>query len=306
MLYALRTVAVCAMAATLMTAVAMAKPNTPIVVVYPMTTTGIGDDQAGERIASLISQELEAGGRVETRDPSPETPRQNYLETARKLGADYYVTGFVTMISGQLAVVEQVVSTLSNTTVWSNNARLLTNEDARAQGDLVRDAVIGHTGRSLVAFDLGRNAPLAGKAAAPTAAATATPPPVKPSFAVLLTGGNAAENDRAYADSAIVNALRARGLEADLIDDPEGDLSILGPAICASTGARLLLGGTLALEMMPDREINQWATAKIDVAGYDCSKNRHLGVNSGSAGTYNSKWSIDQSVAAALKNFARD
>jgi hypothetical protein len=129
--------------------------------------------------------------------------------------------------------------------------------------------------------------------------------PSRPSFAVLFTAGPAGENERSYADAAIVNDLRSRGFVADLADDPQGNLAILGPAICASTGVDRLLGGKLSVDVMPDREINQWATAKIDIAAYDCIANRYLGLNSGSAGTFNVRWAIDRSIAAALKNFAR-
>jgi hypothetical protein len=127
-----------------------------------------------------------------------------------------------------------------------------------------------------------------------------------PSFAVLLSRGSASESDRAYADAAIVKELRARGFVADLLNDPAGDLSILGPALCASTGVKLLLGSTVTIDIQPDREINQWATAKIDVAGYDCSNGRSLGTNSASAATYNWNWAVDQAVAAALKPLAHD
>lgn len=295
MVNALRVLALCALVISLDASNAFAAPPPPVVVVFPLTETGIADPQAGERIASLISQELKQTGAVELRDPSAQVTRQQYLEVARKLGADYYLSGFVTVISGQLAVVEQLVSTLGNTTVWSNNARLLTNDDARAQGDLVRDAVIRSSGRAPAAIAVG-NLSLAKPARAPAALG-------KPSFAVLLTGGTSSESDRAYTDAAIMKALRARGFDADLLDEPEGDLSILGPAICASTGARLLLGGTVAVETMEDREINQWATAEIQLSDYDCSAQRVRGVNSGSGATYNLSWAIDRAVDAALRTY---
>ena len=85
-----------------------------------------------------------------------------------------------------------------------------------------------------------------------------------------------------------------------------GDLSILGPAICASTGVKLLLGSTVAIDIQPDREINQWATAKIDVTSYDCAEGRTLGTSSGSAATYNWNWAVDQAVGLALKALPRD
>jgi hypothetical protein len=131
---------------------------------------------------------------------------------------------------------------------------------------------------------------------------SASAEPTRPSVAVLLTRGEAGESNRAYADAAIVKALRARGILADLLSDRSGDLAILGPAICATTGVQLLIGGTIAIGVQPDREINQWATARLDLAAYDCAAGRSLRMSSGSGATYNWNWAVDQAVAAALKS----
>jgi hypothetical protein len=315
-----RIISLCAVAIALTVAIASAAPNVSVVVVYPLTVSGTADPGVGAQIASLMGQELKAAGGVEIREPSPSVARQDYLESARKLGADYYVTGFVTKVSGQLSVVEQLVSTLTNTTVWSNSALLVSTDDARAQGDLVRGIVLGHSGRALISLNPGPVASAAAKAAPVSAAAapatataasgavsaavpaSATSASVRPTYAVLLTGGSASERNRAYADGAVVKALRARGYVADLLNDPVGDLAILGPAICASTGVKVLLGGKVAIEIQSDREINQWATATIDMARYDCVAGRSLSVLSADAATYNWNWAVDQAVAAVLKN----
>jgi TolB-like protein len=298
-----------------------AAPNAAVVVVYPLTITGDADPHVGEQIASLISADLQTTASVAIREPSGTVARQDFLATARRLGADYYLSGFVTKISGQLSVVEQLVSTLSDTTVWSNDARLVTADDARAQGELVRSAILGHAGRALAAFDTGpvgapgKTAP-AKTAPAKTAPAKTAPgetapaetapasAPASRSFAVLLTGGSASEKRRAYADAAIVKALKTHGFVGDVLNDPSGDLSIIGPAICASTGAQLLLGGDVAIDIQPDREISQWATANFDLSAYDCVKGRSLGEHSAISEAFNWNWAVDQAVAVALKNLA--
>jgi hypothetical protein len=293
-----------AIAVALLSGGASAAPNAATVVVYPLTTDGTTDARVGEQIASLISTDLQTAGKIAIREPSPDVSRQGYLETARRLGADYYLSGFVTKISDQLSVVEQLVSTLNNTTVWSNDARLLTIDDARAQGELVRSAILGHAGRALAAFDV--EVKPAAKASAPgSVPAVAVAPPI-PSFAILLTGGSASEKDRAYTDAAIVKTLRGRGFVADLLNDPSGDLSVLGPAICASTGAKVLLGGNVVIDVQPDREINQWATAKLDLSGYDCTKGRSLGEHSAISEAFNWNWAVDQAVAVTLKGASFD
>jgi hypothetical protein len=309
----------CALSMVFMATNASAASNAAVVVVYPLTITASGDPGVGKQIASLIAQQLSQAGGVDIREPSPDVARQDYLETARRLGADYYLSGFVTKVSGQLSVVEQLVSTLSNTTVWSNNAHLLTTDDARTQGDLVRAAVIGHSGRgrSVVNATAGAvitapakagavqgTAPSGAPQAAPNVTAAARA--VKPSYAVLLTGGPASQSMRSYTDTSIIKALRGRGAEAVLLDDPVGDLSVLGPALCASTGERVLLGGTVALQIMPDREINQWAEAKIQLTAYDCAKQLKRESRSGDGATYNWTWAVDQAVDGAIKAVARE
>jgi TolB-like protein len=292
-------------AVALLSGNASAAPNAAVVVVYPLTSDRTTDPHVGEQIASLIGANLQTMSSLAIREPSPDVSRQDYLETARRLGADYYLSGFVTKISGQLSVVEQLVSTSNNTTVWSNDARLLTVDDARAQGELVRSAILDHAGRALAAFDPGvkhaTNPAAPASAPATVAIASGTP-----SFAVLLMGGTASERDRAYADAAIVKALRGRGFVADLLNDPSGDLSVLGPAICASTGAQMLLGGSVAINIQPDREINQWATAKIDLAGYDCTEGRALPEHSAISEAFNWNWAVDQAVAVTLKRLPSD
>jgi len=129
--------------------------------------------------------------------------------------------------------------------------------------------------------------------------------PAKPSFALLLTGGSASAKVRAYADAAIIKGLRARSFVGDASSDPAGDLSVLGPAICAATGVDLLFGGRLTVDVQADREVNQWATANIDVGGYDCLAGRSLGVTSASGASFHWNWAVDQSVDAALKNLTR-
>jgi hypothetical protein len=307
MLKILRTL--CAMSMVFMGTIASAASNAAVVVVYPLTITASGDPGVGKQVASLIAQQLSQSGGVDVREPSPDVVRQDYLKEARRLGADYYLSGFVTSIAGQLSVVEQLVNTLTNTTVWTNNARLVSTDDARAQGDLVLAAVVSRSGHgSSIA-----GAAIGGPQATPAAAdvvkvheTTAVAGVSIQSYAVLLTGGNESQKMRSYADAAIIKALRARGAEAVLLDDPVGDLSVLGPALCASTGERVLLGGTVAVNVMPDREINQWAEAKIDLSTYDCATHLKLESHSGDGATYNWTWAVDQAVDGALRAVARE
>jgi hypothetical protein len=130
----------------------------PRVVVFPLTVNGDAQKDAGERLAVLFAQQLADNG-IKVVPPVPETPRSEFLTAARKLGCDYYVTGFLTPLGAEVSVVEQVVSTTSGTIVASNSAQFLTYSDASGQGAILAKAIFSHAERALASLE--ENAPAA-------------------------------------------------------------------------------------------------------------------------------------------------
>ncbi|MBV8602256.1 MAG: hypothetical protein JO359_11895 [Candidatus Eremiobacteraeota bacterium] len=130
----------------------------PTAVVFPLVVNGEADKDSGSRLAVLFAQQLADSG-VKVVPPPPGTARTDYLSTARKIGADYYVTGFITPLGAEVTVVEQVVSTTSGTVIASNSAQLLTYADASGQGAILAASILRHAGRALAS--LGENAPAA-------------------------------------------------------------------------------------------------------------------------------------------------
>jgi hypothetical protein len=120
----------------------------PRVVVFPFTVNGDAQEDAGDKLAVILAQQMSDAG-IHVVAPVPGTQRSEYLTAARKLDCDYYITGFITPLGAEVTVVEQVVSTTSGTVIASNSAQLLTYADANGQGALLATLVKRHAERAL-------------------------------------------------------------------------------------------------------------------------------------------------------------
>jgi len=133
----------------------------PIVVVYPLVVGGGADPEIGANLAVLISTKLGEGGGVVVKPATPGTQRSKYLEAAKAIGADYYITGYVTPLGADTSLIAQVVSTYSGSMVYSTTAFVRTYGDAVAQADVLRQAILNHAGRALGNYDLPESYPSA-------------------------------------------------------------------------------------------------------------------------------------------------
>lgn len=274
----------------------------PSVVVYPITATGATDPAAGGNIAVLIATQLGATGAVVVIPATPGTDRAHFLDVASALGADYYVTGFLTALGGESSLITQVVSTHSGSVVYSTTAVVRTYADAVAQADPLRAAILRHAGRGLAALDAPSAAPSStprpavsdrsvnignvlrrrGRPTAqPTASPAATPIAVRASSqastptgvpresvpALLFrVGGANDERTRSYATNELANAMRRAGLLVTIRD------SAASPARAresckAGSGKTVLYAASLVVGTTAGR----LPTASFDVATYDCA-----------------------------------
>lgn len=303
----LRTVAVGAFAIALLAANRLPQSDVPRIVVYPLTPYGAAQAADGERLATLIAQAVTGAGGVAVQPAPAGVRRDDYLDTAQRLGADYYMSGFVSSVAGRLAVVEQLVRTSSATLAWSNNVQVFTDNDMRAEGEVVRAAVLDLAHPSFVELRVVPKPAAPVAPTAPTAPATraalpvALPAAVPATIAVLRAAGSASDDGKTYANAAIVAALRARGSDAASFAEPADELPILGPTLCASTGSKVVLGPTISIATDRDHLYGPWSTATINVIGYDCVRRRPLSVRSGTAGGYRWRWAIDQAADQIMK-----
>lgn len=124
--------------------------NPPSVVVYPLIANGSGvNSETGDRLAVTFATEIAKQGGITVKPAPPETEQRDFLQTARRLGVDYYVMGYVTPIGNDASVLVNVVSATSGITVWSTTSQLTTYADAAGQAAAIRAAIIAYASRSI-------------------------------------------------------------------------------------------------------------------------------------------------------------
>ncbi len=256
----------------------------PSVVVYPITTTGSADDAAGGNVALLIATRLTQLGDIAVKAATPGTDRTKFLSAANALGADYYVTGFLTPLGVDNSLVLQVVSTETGSVVYSTTASVRTYADAVAQAETLRAAILHHAGRALATIDA-QPEPTADSGAAhdgslnltkalrrrtratpastpmPSAAASAAPTPAAVGL-LFRASGKLDDRTRAAATVAIARALGRVALPIVTLDVELGDRLAAARAICSTTPGAVALYAAMA---------SVGANVGLDVTEYACN-----------------------------------
>jgi hypothetical protein len=114
----------------------------PTVVVYPLQASAALDHDVSARIVTALANAIAVDGRIHVVPADPDVQRVDYLTAARKAGAQYYVTGFITPLGDGASIIEQVVSTQSGTVAFSNSGQIANISDVNAQGDLLRNGIL--------------------------------------------------------------------------------------------------------------------------------------------------------------------
>jgi hypothetical protein len=119
----------------------------PTVILYTLQANASLPRETNARIVTTIGNEIALGGQVRVIPGDPDVARADFLSTARKAGADFYLTGFLTPLGNGASIIVQLVSAQSGIIVFSNSGQLSTYSDAADQGDVIRQAII-HSGIS--------------------------------------------------------------------------------------------------------------------------------------------------------------
>jgi hypothetical protein len=246
----------------------------PTVIVYPLSASSSSlNREDSSRIASTLATQIALGGAVKVIPPRADVERANYLSDARSVGANYYVTGFVTPLGNGASVVEQVVSTVSGTLVFSVTNYITSLDDIANQGDQLRAGILERGARALQAFQA---PPPPDQTPAPEpsngtetsinkifghkkgAATVAEAPPMDATIGILTIGGSADFDSRTAAASALAAAFEKNGRHAVIVnaDQPSS-------TVCASSKATSLVGAWL------DAPAN--ANATLRMVAFDCS-----------------------------------
>jgi hypothetical protein len=100
-------------------------------------------------MASQLSQFTD----LSVQPATPGTDRAQFLSAARAVGADYYVTGYLTPLGTQVSLVSQVVSVATGILVWSNTEEIATYGEAAGQADAIHVAILQHAGRAYASIN---------------------------------------------------------------------------------------------------------------------------------------------------------
>jgi hypothetical protein len=249
---------------------AAASPFTivPTVVVYPLLANASAvDSNAITQIETLLATQIGQGGKVKITQPTPGVDRQHFLADARSLGADYYVTGFITPLGDGASVIEQVVSTISGIVVFSVSAQITTYAEVADQGDQLREGILERASRGIIAFQASPPPPAPSATPAPrppkpTSAAAATPPPLDATVAILTVGGSADADQRAAAAQALAASFGRDGRHAIVV-------SAVAPSndVCVANNATALVAGWLDTQGGSPTD----ASASLRLVAYDCT-----------------------------------
>lgn len=118
-----------------------AAAHLPLVVVYPFDTSTDIKADVGQRAAQLFVQQMNGAGGIDTILAPSAVKATDYLVNARKLNADYYVSGYMTPLGDGVSLVEHVVSTQSGTITYGATAQIASFEDATSQAITIHDAI---------------------------------------------------------------------------------------------------------------------------------------------------------------------
>jgi hypothetical protein len=261
-------------------AVAPAFTIVPAIVVYPSSASGdLPGQEAIARIATVIANEIAKDGGIRVITPKPGVLRQNFLADARSIGADFYLTGFVTPIGGDVSVIEQIVSTQSGAVLYSASAQITTFAELIDPADRLRAGILEAAGRGLAAIQAptvpqstpapqpssGNQANVSGLFGRKRRGAPA--PPASPLrqdavVAILAVGGSAGADQRTAAAQALAVAFGQTGHHAVTVSDVAPS-----SAVCAANNATSIVAGWLDTQTIDDAN----ASASLRLVAYDCS-----------------------------------
>ncbi len=124
----------------------------PSVVVFPLSTTAALDPRTTSQIMTMLADQIAQGSEVRVVAVDPDVQRPEYLTAARKSGAQFYVTGFLTPLGDGASIVLQLVSAQSGIVVFSKSGQLTTIRDAAGEGDTLRQAILHSAARGYASF----------------------------------------------------------------------------------------------------------------------------------------------------------
>jgi hypothetical protein len=238
----------------------------PVVLIYPFDSVGGLNAKVGTQLASIFSQEFTQGGHVKLVPTPSNVARTDYLTTAQRDHADYYISGYATPIGDGLSVVMQVVSVSGGgVIVFSQTSQLYGVNDAQSLAMTAHDAILQLAGVNVsvnttesasaapspqpakngASFNLNN---LFGHHGSQVSHAATPAPTAKPARGVIFVnvrGPNVPSADLTRASSLLYRDLAAHFTVRN--DGPvTSDLSSAASGICGTDRDNTIATGTLA------------------------------------------------------------
>lgn len=251
--------------ATAPSATPSAAPQTtiPSVVVFPFGISSNIKAGSGEQAALLFAQVMRQAGGLSVLNSGAGVARIDFQTSAKKLQADYYISGYMTLLGDSVSLVEQLVDVQTGVVVFARTAQISDVNDATAQAQAIHD--------SIIARETSFQASLS-QAAAPVA--TPTPLPNNEANLGQLFKHRAPRATAAPAASAALKP--AKGIFVTRISGP-----LTGAELTAGTAAlRGALDGTFKV-----RDAIVTGSDLTKDADKICGNNRDNTVASGAAST---------------------
>ena len=277
---------------------AAADLSAPAVVVFPLVASQPSGADAAVKIAGSFADQIAQHGGVTVRPaPAATTGQAGYLAAARSVGADYYVSGYVTKVGDQYSVLVQLVRTRNGFIRWSETVMLSMDDSLISEGVRIHDVILadnGNVGRYPVPPPV-QNANPNPVAAAPKPRATpdnaaaakarqvatdalvnaqpiTAPAGARTALIVQFTG-QASSDVKKYLPGSFITNLKRYGIVAERSDLTTAQLtSADAPVACAETGATYLIGGTIESREEPPDNGGLWYDAEVIMTAYDCTK----------------------------------
>jgi hypothetical protein len=136
------------------TPAAMPMPNAtagasiPTVIVYPFDVQGGLDPKIGSAMASITAQAMTASGGLNVLPVPVGVSRPDFMSDAKKMRADYYISGYVTSVGEGASAVEQLVAVDSGIIIFSQTGQVSTTDDVASLSLIAREAILRLTGHA--------------------------------------------------------------------------------------------------------------------------------------------------------------
>ena len=118
------------------------QPASPTVAVFPFGISSNIRAGSGEQAALLFTQVMRQAGGLTVVDGGKGVARADFLTSAKRLHADYYISGYMTLLGDSVSLVEQLVDAQTGVIIFARTAQISDVNDATAQAQAMHDSII--------------------------------------------------------------------------------------------------------------------------------------------------------------------